>query len=57
MARPRDRQAPAVDGYSVGTMRRWVVGQSKHFLVFPVRTRQLLNYVGFVPSDTSVRES
>jgi salicylate hydroxylase len=33
------------------------VGQGKHFLVYPVRAGQLLNYVGFVPSDTSVRES
>ena len=32
-------------------------GESKHFLVFPVRAGQLLNYVGFVPSGTSVRES
>src|SRR5580693_2000775 len=42
--------------YPAGTMRMWV-GQSKHFLVFPVRAGQLLNYAGFVPSDTSVRES
>ena len=33
------------------------VGESKHFLVFPVRAGQLLNYVGFVQSGTSVRES
>jgi salicylate hydroxylase len=37
-------------------MRMWV-GEGKHFLVFPVRAGQLLNYVGFVGSDTSVRES
>jgi len=37
-------------------MRMWV-GERKHFLVFPVRAGQLLNYVGFVQSDTSVRES
>ena len=47
---------PCLDGYPAGTLRMWV-GESKHFLVFPVRAGQLLNYVGFVPSDTSVRES
>jgi salicylate hydroxylase len=47
---------PAMAGYPAGTMRMWV-GESKHFLVFPVRAGRLLNYVGFVPSGTSVRES
>jgi salicylate hydroxylase len=47
---------PRLGGYPAGTMRMWV-GESKHFLVFPVRAGQLLNYVGFVPSGTSVRES
>ncbi len=44
------------DAYPAGTMRMWV-GEGKHFLVFPVRAGELLNYVGFVPSETSVRES
>jgi salicylate hydroxylase len=47
---------PRPVGYPAGTMRMWV-GHSRHFLVFPVRAGQLLNYVGFVPSDTSVLES
>jgi salicylate hydroxylase len=47
---------PCLEGYPAGTMRMWA-GETKHFLVFPVRAGQLLNYVGFVPSDTSVRES
>jgi hypothetical protein len=47
---------PRLDEYPAGELRMWV-GQSKHFLVFPVRAGQLLNYVGFVPSGTSVRES
>ena len=47
---------PRVAGYPADAMRMWV-GESKHFLVFPVRAGQLLNYVGFVPSDASVRES
>src|SRR5580700_7765650 len=47
---------PSQDEYSAGAMRMWV-GESRHFLTFTVRAGQLLNYVGFVPSDTSVRES
>jgi choline dehydrogenase-like flavoprotein len=47
---------PRPEEYPADAMRMWV-GESKHFLVFPVRAGQLLNYVGFVPSDTSVRES
>jgi salicylate hydroxylase len=46
----------SVAGYPADTMRMWV-GESKHFLVFPVRAGELLNYVGFVQSATSVRES
>lgn len=47
---------PPLEGYPEGTMRMWV-GEGRHFLVFPVRAGRLLNYVGFVPSETSVRES
>jgi salicylate hydroxylase len=47
---------PRLAEYPAGTMRMWT-GEAKHFLVFPVRAGQLLNYVGFVPSDISVRES
>ena len=47
---------PRIAEYPAGTMRMWV-GEGRHFLVFPVRAGQLLNYVGFVPSDTAVRES
>jgi salicylate hydroxylase len=47
---------PRVDGYPDGALRMWV-GEGKHFLVYPVRAGDLLNYVGFVPSDRSVRES
>ena len=47
---------PRLDGHPADTLRMWV-GERKHFLVFPVRAGQLLNYVGFVASDTSVRES
>jgi salicylate hydroxylase len=47
---------PRIDAYRADAMQMWV-GETRHFLVFPVRAGQLLNYVGFVPSDTSVRES
>jgi salicylate hydroxylase len=47
---------PRMDAFPADAMRMWV-GEGKHFLVFPVRAGQLLNYVGFVPSATSVRES
>ena len=33
------------------------MGDGKHFMVFPVRGGQLLNYVGFVPTDNQTVES
>src|SRR6185369_6203355 len=30
---------------------------SRHFLVFPVRHGQMVNYVGFVPADEAMKES
>ena len=47
---------PRLEEYPSGTIRMWM-GEGRHFLVFPVRAGQLLNYVGFVSSDTAVRES
>ena len=47
---------PRLEEYPAGTIRMWM-GEGQHFLVFPVRAGQLLNYVGFVPSQTAVRES
>ena len=47
---------PRVAEYPAGTIRMWM-GEGRHFLVFPVRAGRLLNYVGFVSSDTAVRES
>ena len=38
------------------TMRNWM-GDGRHFLVYPVRGGELVNYVGFVPSDERLRES
>jgi len=37
-------------------MRNWL-GAGKHFLVYPVRAGELLNFVGFVPTDEQMRES
>jgi salicylate hydroxylase len=39
-----------------GAMRNWL-GAGRHFLVFPVRANELLNYVGFVTSDEPLKES
>ncbi len=38
---------------------RWLMwlGKGKHFLSFPVRAGQLINYVGFVPADEAMKES
>ena len=33
------------------------LGQGRHFLAFPVRAGQLINYVGFVPTDEEMKES
>ena len=33
------------------------LGKGKHFLVFPLRAGQLINYVGFVPADAEMKES
>lgn len=40
-------------------MDRWTMwaGPSKHFLVFPVRHGEMVNYVGFVPTDEEMKES
>jgi salicylate hydroxylase len=38
---------------------RWQMwlGKGRHFLAFPVRAGQMLNYVGFVPTDEEMKES
>ncbi len=40
-------------------MDRWQMwaGPAKHFLVFPVRHGEMVNYVGFVPADKAMKES
>jgi salicylate hydroxylase len=49
---PRER----VPSWPTDQSRLWM-GQGKHFLVYPVRRGELINYVGFVPSDEQMRES
>ena len=40
-------------------VERWQMwlGTGKHFLAFPVRAGQMINYVGFVPADEEMKES
>jgi salicylate hydroxylase len=33
------------------------LGKGKHFLTFPLRAGELINYVGFVPADEQMKES
>jgi salicylate hydroxylase len=42
--------------WPAGAMRNYL-GAGKHFLVFPVRGGELLNYVGFITTDEATRES
>jgi 2-polyprenyl-6-methoxyphenol hydroxylase-like FAD-dependent oxidoreductase len=42
--------------WPTGAMRNWL-GAGKHFLVFPVRAGELINYVGFVTTDEQTKES
>jgi salicylate hydroxylase len=43
-------------GWSPGAVKNWL-GPGKHFLVYPVRGGELLNYVAFVPTDEHMKES
>lgn len=45
-----------VQEWPLGATRFWV-GHGKQLLVYPVRAGELLNYVGFVPTDEQMRES
>ena len=49
---PHDR----VPHWPVERWQMWL-GTGKHFLAFPVRAGQMINYVGFVPADEEMRES
>lgn len=49
-------RADSVTSWPTGISQLWM-GDGKHFLVYPVRRGELLNYVGFVPSAEEARES
>jgi salicylate hydroxylase len=42
--------------WPTGSWQMWL-GTGKHFLAFPVRAGELVNYVGFVPADAEMKES
>ena len=42
--------------WPIDAWQMWL-GKGKHFLTFPVRGGQLINYVGFVPADEEMKES
>lgn len=42
--------------WPTGISQLWM-GEGKHFLVYPVRAGELINYVGFVPTDERISES
>jgi salicylate hydroxylase len=43
-------------GWLTGSWLMWL-GKGKHFLTFPLRAGELINYVGFVPADAEMKES
>ena len=45
-----------VPDWPIDAWQMWL-GHGKHFLAFPVRAAQLINFVGFVPADQEMRES
>jgi len=42
--------------WPTGSWLMWL-GKGKHFLTFPLRAGELINYVGFVPADEEMKES
>ena len=48
--------AEKLPSWPQGVSQLWM-GDGKHFLVYPVRSGELINYVGFVPSDEHTKES
>ncbi len=45
-----------IPDWPTGSWLMWL-GKARHFLAFPVRAGQLINYVGFVPADQEMKES
>ena len=48
---PHDR----IPSWPTDSWLMWL-GKGKHFLTFPLRAGQLINYVGFVPADEEMKE-
>ena len=48
--------AESLPAWPKGISQLWM-GEGKHFLVYPVRSGELINYVGFVPTEEQTRES
>ena len=46
----------AVPQWPTNAWMMWL-GHGRHFLAFPVRAGELINYVGFVPADEEMQES
>jgi salicylate hydroxylase len=46
----------AIPDWPTDIWQMWL-GPSKHFLAFPVRAGQFINYVGFVPANQAIKES
>jgi 2-polyprenyl-6-methoxyphenol hydroxylase-like FAD-dependent oxidoreductase len=46
----------AIAPWPTAAWQMWL-GKAKHFLSFPVRAGELVNYVGFVPADAAMKES
>jgi salicylate hydroxylase len=46
----------AIAPWPTAAWQMWL-GKAKHFLSFPVRAGELVNYVGFVPTDAEMKES
>lgn len=49
-------RADRLTSWPTGIAQLWM-GEGKHFLTYPVRRGEMINYVGFVPSDERLRES
>ncbi len=45
-----------VPDWPADAWQMWL-GKGRHFLTFPVRAGELINYVGFVPTDEAMKES
>ena len=46
----------AIAPWPTAAWQMWL-GKAKHFLAFPVRAGELVNYVGFVPANAEMKES